>query len=461
MNHFYKTSKILFLLAIIAGITAGCASKRYAKKAAEFEEAGLYKDAANYYYESVKRKDTRVEAKLGLRKNGQLVLEEKLSDFTEAYKKGENKQAVYKYLEAEKYYNKVKAVGVELSFPEHHKAYYQEVKDEYANKRYAEGVEKLNRKEYAAAEQVFQEIMNISPNYKDVKQKFTTAKYEPIYQQANDDLDAGKYRTAYYTFERILNETGSYRNARILKDQAQEEATLTLLVPNMTLRRTGDRNQGEVIIQKIKNELNERNDPFLKIIEPTSLTIDYYDNRTRRYNFEALNLTGVDAILTTDLSRVITSEGRTSALPKRGYLKKVTKYTDENGEEKEKISYQKTTYVEYTKENKAQLHLAYKLLNTSDGTVWLSDVVQKNLRDNVHYARFKGDNNKLIPGYWKSRTKDSPEDVVQDNSSKRDALKKLLNARSDIKPPDALQKQAIEEVTATIVEDIITFNPEQ
>ncbi len=461
MTHFYKASKILLLVGFIIGIAAGCASKRYAKKAAEFEEAGLYKDAANYYYESVKRKDTNVEAKLGLRKNGQLVLENKLESFTEAYKKGENKQAVYNYLEAEKYYNKVKAVGVDLAFPEHHKTYYQEVKDEYANKRYAEGVEKLEREEFAAAEQVFREIMKISPNYKDVKQKYISAKYEPVYRQANADMDAGKYRTAYYTFERILTEAGPYKSARTLKDQAQEEATITLLIPNTTLRRNSDRDEAEVIIQQIKNDLNERNNPFLEIIEPNALTVDYFDNRTRRYNFEALNLAGVDAILTTDLSRASTSEGRVSAIPKRGYLKKVTKYKTEAGEEKEKVSYQKTTYVEYIKENQAQLYISYKLLSTADGTVWLSDMIQKNMKDRVHYASFKGDKNKLVPGYWKHRTKKSAEDVVHDNSTKQKELKNLLYARNEIKTPNALLKQAINETTKNIVQDIDKFNPEQ
>lgn len=125
--------KILFILSVIL-LVAGCASKRYTKKAVKFEEAGLYEDAAEYYYQAVKKKDSNVDAKLGLRKTGQLTLDRKLSDFTFTYKQADYKKAVYNFLEAEKYYNKVKAVNVDLDFPDYHREYYEEAKGDYLNK---------------------------------------------------------------------------------------------------------------------------------------------------------------------------------------------------------------------------------------------------------------------------------------------------------------------------------------
>ena len=84
-------------------LVSGCASKRFTKQAAKFEQAGLYEDAAEYYYEAVKRKDSNVEAKLGLRKNGQITLENKLSAFMTAYNGADYQEAVYKYKDAESY----------------------------------------------------------------------------------------------------------------------------------------------------------------------------------------------------------------------------------------------------------------------------------------------------------------------------------------------------------------------
>ena len=54
--------KILLFLTLIL-LIAGCASKRNVKKAAKFEEAGLYQDAAEYYYVAVKKKASNVPKK--------------------------------------------------------------------------------------------------------------------------------------------------------------------------------------------------------------------------------------------------------------------------------------------------------------------------------------------------------------------------------------------------------------
>ena len=155
--------KILLILGVILLITS-CASKRYVKKAAKFEEAGLYEDAAEYYYQAVKKKDSNVDGKLGLRKTGQMTLDRKLADFTSAYKQSDYKKAVYNYLDAEKYNNKIKAVNVDLDFPEYHKEYYEEAKGDYLNKKYADGVDKLNREDFTAALTVFEEIKGLIKN---------------------------------------------------------------------------------------------------------------------------------------------------------------------------------------------------------------------------------------------------------------------------------------------------------
>src|SRR6056297_545446 len=124
-----------FLLFLsIALIAFSCASKRYARKAEEFENAGLYQDAAEYYYKSVSKNEKNVEAKLGLRENGQKVLEEKLSEFNTAHKNSSHKEAVYAFREAESYYDKVKGVGVELSFPQKYDDYYEESEKVYLDK---------------------------------------------------------------------------------------------------------------------------------------------------------------------------------------------------------------------------------------------------------------------------------------------------------------------------------------
>ena len=83
-----KTSmwpKYFFLLFLSSLLLFGCASKRFGKKAKEFDSAGLYVDAARMYYESVLANGNNIESKLGLQRNGQLVLAEKLELFKTQY----------------------------------------------------------------------------------------------------------------------------------------------------------------------------------------------------------------------------------------------------------------------------------------------------------------------------------------------------------------------------------------
>ncbi|MFO7830101.1 MAG: hypothetical protein R6V23_15875, partial [Bacteroidales bacterium] len=432
--------KTLLLLSAIL-IIAGCASKRYTKKAVKFEEAGLYEDAAEYYYQAVKKKDSNVDAKLGLRKTGQITLDRKLADFTQAYKQTDYKKAVYNYLESEKYYNKIKLVKVDLDFPEYYKEYYEEAKGDYLNKKYADGVDKLNREDFNAALTVFEEIRTIDDGYKDVKDLYITAKYEPMYRDANQYLDNGMYRKAYYTFETIINGAGNYKQSVALKNEAQEKGTITILVSDISYTTYRYRDASNKITSGIKSELSRINNPFLKIIDPASLNVNIYENG--QMNMQAANLAGIKAVLTGVVSKVNADNGRISKEEKKGYIKEVTKTKNAEGEEVEKIRYYKTTYNEYKQTTRASLAMSFKLISTENNSVLVSDVFNNNKADNMYYAEYKGDKKKLIPGYWKYKDRNTKEDVQHDNKNDINKLQNLLKADKNIKSAQTLLDELI------------------
>lgn len=450
--------KILLILSVIL-LVAGCASKRYTKKAAKFEDAGLYEDAAEYYYQAIKKKDSNVDAKLGLRKNGQLTLDRKLADFTSAYKQADYKKAVYNYLEAEKYFNKVKTVRVDLDFPEYHKEYYEEAKGDYLNKKYADGVDKLNREDFTAALTVFTEIKNIDASYKDVKELYITAKYEPMYRDANQYLETGLYRKAYYTFETIIKGAGTYKQSVPLKDEAQEKGTITVLVYDISFTNYKFNETAYTITTHLKGELSKLNNPFLKILDPAALEVNIFENG--QINMQAANLAGINAILSGTVTNVKTSTGRLNKDSKKGYLKEVTKYKNAEGKELERVKYSKTTYIEYKQQNSASLALEFKLVSTEDNSVMVSDVFNKSNTDKIHYATFSGDKSKLIPGYWKYKDRDSDKDVPKDNKTDINKLKNLLKADKNIKSAQTLLNELLNVSVKQIANDVNKYNPEK
>ena len=450
--------KILLLLSVIL-LVAGCASKRYTKKAGKFEEAGLYEDAAEYYYQAVKKKDSNVDAKLGLRKNGQLTLDKKLSDFTYAYKRADYKKAVYNYIDAEKYYNKVKSVNVNLNFPEYHKEYYEEAKGDYLNKKYADGIDKLNREDFTAALSVFEEMKGIDANYKDVKDLYITAKYEPMYRDANQYLETGIYRKAYYTFETIIKGAGTYKQSVALKDEAQEKGTITVLVTNISYSNYRYSKSAGTITNDIKGKLSKLNNPFLKIIDPSTLDVNIYENG--QMNMQAANLAGIKAVLSGKITRITLSNGKLVKNNKKGYLKEVTKTKNEAGEEIKKVKYIKTNYTEYKQENNASFELSFKMISTEDNSIMVSDIISKRKSDKIHYAVYGGSKSKLIPGYWKYKDRKSEKDNIKDNKSDIKRLQNLLKADKKIESAQTLFNKLVNSSTKDLTEKINKYNPEK
>ena len=64
---------------------SGCnGSKAFVKRAAKMEEAGMTAQAANLYYTAVIKKPTNVDAMVGLKRTGQIVLAQHISSFDQA-----------------------------------------------------------------------------------------------------------------------------------------------------------------------------------------------------------------------------------------------------------------------------------------------------------------------------------------------------------------------------------------
>jgi tetratricopeptide (TPR) repeat protein len=446
------------LIFFVFLLVAGCASKRFTKQAAKFEQAGLYEDAAEYYYEAAKRKDSNVDAKLGLRKNGQITLEKKLSDFMKAYNGADFQEAVYKFKDAESYYKKLKTVGVDLNFPESYNAYYDEAKGDFLNKKYVDGIDKLNREDFTGARKVFDEILGIDPNYKDVKEKNIVARYEPMYREANQYLDNSLYRKAFNKFNEIIAGTGGYKQSAALKDEALEKGTLTILITDFTYSSGVSRETATSISAKVKGQLGKLPNPFIKIIDQAAVNQSVFEKG--KINLQAANLAGIKSVLSGNASEVALIEGKVKKTIKRGYLKEVSIVKNEAGQEIEKIKWHKVEYSEFEVENKARLNLSFKLVSTENGEVLVNDIFNISNSDKANYARFDGEKTNLVPGYWKSKDGSSPEDVIKNNPGDINNLKKLLNAKQTIKTTTSLLSELMDHVAEGITDKVDKYNPE-
>ncbi len=446
---------LLITTALIAG---ACASTRYVKKAEKFEEAGLYEDAAYYYYLAVQEKNSNVDAKLGLLKNGQIKLNNRLKHVKEAYRDADYREVVYQYRDARSYYDKLALVGVNLDFPEIYETYYDEAKSDFLNKLYAEGVDKLNREEFAAALKIFEKIRGVDADFKDVQDKYIVARYEPLYRDAITYIENGLYRKAYYTFEEIISGAGSYRQVLSLKNEAREKATITILINDFSASQKTFDQQAAVIETRVKSRLLALNNPFIKLINASSVGTNIYKNG--KIDMQAANMAGIKAVLNGKVIDLKKRQGKLKKQVQKAYLKELKKVTNSEGATVTQVHYKKTQYTRYTAENTAVIQVEFSLVSTENSEILVNDFLKLTNYDKVDYATYDGDKNKLVPGTWKNKMYDSDKDVVKDNYGDVNALRKLLKADRRLKPVSMLLDELLDESATRIVKKIDYYNPE-
>src|SRR5690554_3182570 len=109
-----RRSMYSFVGVLLIGVSlAACnGSRGLAKKGAQLQQAGLYSDAADFFYSALLKNNKNVDARIGLTSAGQQVLNAKLSEFSSAKAIGDDKKAVYSYLDAVAFREKVQRLGI-------------------------------------------------------------------------------------------------------------------------------------------------------------------------------------------------------------------------------------------------------------------------------------------------------------------------------------------------------------
>lgn len=454
-------------ILVMAVLLMSCASKRLVKKGTELEQAGMTKEAAAYYYRALLKNSDNVDAKVSLKRAGQVKLDGMLHDFSKAYERSQTQKAVKLYNKARAYHNKVAREGVNLLFPEKYDSYYREVKNKHLERKYKEGYKLLQREHFGKAESVFREIKALDPGYKNVDELFTEAQNEPLYREAKEAMQAEKYRTAYDLYDEILRNAGSYKSAENLKAKALQEGEVTIALLPFSGYQAGSQIHREIMAE-IESELTHLSNPFIKIIDRSHTrriihnhNIDFTSISSAQSTSRAGQLVGAKAFLHGNIIDIRKTPGELKKEDRKGYLKEEYKVKDAaTGKPITKTRFKKVTYREYERENHAECTLIFKLIASETGEILASDKISAAAEDKVHYAKFDGDSDKLVPGYWKYKNRSSERDEIQDSFFRRSSLQSLFNNRTAIKPMEELTDEAIEKAARQIARNINSYNPE-
>lgn len=457
----------LLAIVVVLSLTA-CASKKFAKQAEKYAEAGLFRDAAQMYYQSVAANPKNIDAKMGLQRTGQLLLQDKLTSFKSHYDNNATKEAVYAFIDAQNYFNQVRNVGVTLLFPAEQNVYYNDVKDKYLQTLYSQGLQTLDVEDFASSERTFSEILSIDAAYKDSKTHFTTAKYEPMYRKAVEQFETGLYRTSYWGFNQIIDGTGNYKDAIARKAEALSKAIITVAVVPFYPSSYVASGNAQVLRTKTISELTQLKSPFYKVVTDEALNTLPIDGRKSQlkdllpflstYSQSILAQT----VLTGRILNIAERNEPTKSTEKKGYLKRVEEVVDKTTGEKKKVThYDKVVYHEFSQRNTASVSFEFALIDVRSGAILVTDMVTLSNESFANFASYNGDTKRLIPGYWKQADKESPEDVVNDNSDKVAALQALLGAPREIKTAQGLTAELLTNISRRVASAIENYNPEK
>lgn len=450
---------IVFLLVSIFQI--GCVSKKYGKLALKNEQAGLYEDAAELYLKSLSANKENVESKIGARKNGQITLDRKLTEFTKTYSSGQNKNAVYIYLNAQKYYGKFISYGIELEILPQYEEQYIDAKKKYIDDKYKEAITLLYDEKFEESESVFKEIITLEPNYKEAKEYLKTTHFEPIYRKGKAYFENKMYRKAYYVLDEIIKVNGNYKEAIQYKQDALNAAIFTIWIKEFEYN-----NESAFAVKlrsSIISQLNNSQNPFIKIIENVSnldnigkLKPAFLGVQAKIYSTDNTKIVGANAVLSGKIESIEKSSGYLKSNTSKGYFK--TTKTNSNGQKVDE--YTKIEYKEYWQSSYVKCFFRFQLISTENGAVLASDATTMEINDELHFATYDGDYSNIVPGYWKSKSSASPEDKITTNYFAIQDFQKLFKSQRAIKSIENMQNELLNKISTNASKKVINYNPE-
>ncbi|UTW61446.1 hypothetical protein KFE98_15725 [bacterium SCSIO 12741] len=437
-------TRILIWFACLLLVNSSCnTSRSYYKRGERLQEAGLSEEAAEFYYLAVKRNRKNVDATIALKREGQKILENHLQKFYIAHGANDYKTAVYSYLEAKAYHEKVSPY-VKLEFPNYYEKNYLESREAYLEIRYDDAMEFLRAERFDQSTAVLDEIIQLDPYYKDARELKDFSDAEPIYRVANREFDAKHFRKAYALYTEVLAISSDYKEAEYFKNECVTRGRLTIAILPVQSNST-QRNQAQLVYRALQRGLITPDNPFRVIIdrENTDELIEeqklgltgILDANTAAQTGEML---GAKMLISSKLVSYKTFHQAPKAYTQNGYERYIVKHYDKTtGKTTQEVKYRKITYKVTMGKRRVECEVEVSLISAETGEVVLSEVYQLKRFDQLEYARTELNYKNVYPGTWKSKSIARTDDKVYTDRASKSALDKKFKT-----PVRALRTEA-------------------
>ncbi len=446
----------IVLFVALAAIAGGCSgSKSLAKKGDQLQAAGLYTDAATFYFNALLRNQNNVDARIGLNQTAQRVLNDKYDVFSKARAMEEHKTAVQAYQDAEAYREKVQRLGIKLDAANHYAQDYEEVKEIYLRNLYNRGNDLMADRKFDEANACFKEIALLDPNYKDLRELKNIAKNEPVYLDGTTLFDSRNYRQAYYKFDEIFRADPGYKDVAVLRGECLDLGKYPVAIMPVE-NSSGKKDVEKRVHAFVITELASANNPFLRIVERENMDVILREQRLNlsgiideRTASQVGNLLGAKVIITGNVLSYNTIAGKMRVTEKDGYaayqVKLHNKETDKHYYE---TRYRPVKYQEYYNRNETTFSFQYKGISLETGEVLFSRIVDKSYDSQVYYGAYPGEVTHLYP---------AGSNGVITSQRDKNLLMELMRANREIKSIDQLSNEAFAAAARDLSSDIVNL----
>ncbi len=457
--------RINYLYILFAFLFSCSGINKVTKMAFTFEQEGMYKQASEYYINALDIKRNHIDASIGLKRTSQKVLDDYLEDFFKVHTSNDHKNAVYTYLKAIDWKNKILRYNISLNTPDYYLSYYNEDLDSYLNDLYEKAQRSLDKEEFYSANNTLSEIISLNPDFKDAKNLKELSYSEPIYRKGNDAFESGKYRKAYYLFKQIT----SYKDSDELFEYSLEKAQFPIAIMPFENGST-TLNAHKAFQAQFTQTFIQNKDPFITVTDRSHIEtilaeqelgisglVDYQTAA------KAGDLLGVKGLLTGTVVSLDITENKITRTRKKGWEryieieKKVHKKTG-------KViplpipKYKKVYYNSFYGRNIVSISIEYKLISTETGEILANNLIFKKYDVDVNYCTYDGEDVNLYEGNWNDMNSDSSIDNRKNNRSK---IKRLLKANRNLPSISDMKNSALKTVCSQAVNEINSYNPEE
>jgi tetratricopeptide (TPR) repeat protein len=443
---------IFFFTMVTLSFTACQNSKYYTKMAIKQETAGLVTEAAQNYYNALLKNRSNVDAQIGMKKSGQLVLNSLLNDFAKQKNFGSEKDAVYAYLEAKAYKDKIQRLGVNLLIPDYYESDFQTSKNSYLMKLYEEGTSLLEEQKYVEAEKRFEEICKLDADYKDTKELGEIAYLQPLYVEGKKLMDNGTYRQAYNNFQKILNRNSNFRDTQQLSNECLEKGRYTIAIMNFDNATTIPGVDATMSAYAL-SALSSIKDPFVRVVDRSSMDAVLAEQKLQlsgvideRTAVSVGQIVGAQALLTGTVLSYTENVGSLRTKNREAYTAYQEKYLNkEDGKYYYQTKYKPTSYTEYYNSNSVNVSIQYKLIDLVTGQIIKTEVINKEMKDEVLYGKYNGELANLFP---------AAQAGPNLNSNDKRALNTLFQARQALKSTSEISTNLYNTVSNQMTQSI-------